>query len=259
MSKPQKPFTTPRRGDSKTFQLTINPSSGLPAKICRDWCRKSFQDLPDALAQYRNPKTKAVAEAGAFALIQFLKADLTEGIGRRVRSNDMSVGAWVEKFTTMVTSPRTGRNAARNRPYSPDTLDTYKSYYDAHIKGYPFTELKMTETEEMDAIEFINRLSLKKLNRGQPMGGSRTFAGVIIFVRMTFKEYQKSHARWFNPFQNLDPPKIINGSHDALSEDEVLKFFGPGVLRILWNWECVRLCSFLECEGGRYSHLSQSA
>lgn len=50
----------------------------------------------------------------------------------------------------------------------------------------------MTETEEMDAIEFINRLSLKRLNNGKPVGGSRTFVGVIIFVRMAFKEYQKA-------------------------------------------------------------------
>jgi hypothetical protein len=149
--------------------------------------------LPDALAKYRNPKTKAAAEAGAFALIQFLKASSMEGMGHRIRSDDMSVGSWIEKFTTMVTSPRRGRNAARNRPYSPDTLDTYKSYYNAHIKDDPFADLKITETEEMDAIEFINRLSLKKLHNGRPMGGSRTFAGVVIFMRMAFKEYQKSH------------------------------------------------------------------
>jgi integrase len=63
------------------------------------------------------------------------------------------------------------------------------------------------------------------------MGGTRTLAGVIIFVRMAFKIYQKKHARWLNPFQNLDPPRLNNGSRDALPEDEMLRLFAPGVLK----------------------------
>jgi ATP adenylyltransferase/5',5'''-P-1,P-4-tetraphosphate phosphorylase II len=86
------------------------------------------------LARYRNPKTKV--------------------------ADDITVGAWIEKFTTMA------------------------------------------ETEEMDAIEFINRMSLKKLNNGKPRG-------------------QKIHSRWFNPFQCLDPPKINTGTRDALPGDEM--------------------------------------
>jgi hypothetical protein len=43
---------------SYTYRVFIFPSH-----------RKSFQDLPDELSQYRNPKTKAAAEAGALALI----------------------------------------------------------------------------------------------------------------------------------------------------------------------------------------------
>jgi hypothetical protein len=51
MSRSPKPFVTPRRNDSRTFQITLNCSSGLPGKVCQEWRRRSFQELPDALAQ----------------------------------------------------------------------------------------------------------------------------------------------------------------------------------------------------------------
>jgi hypothetical protein len=45
-----------------------------------------------------------------------------------------------------------------------------ESYYEAHIKGDPFAGLRMAEVEEDDALEFINRLSVKKKADGQPLG-----------------------------------------------------------------------------------------
>ncbi|GHV88978.1 hypothetical protein AGMMS50267_13380 [Spirochaetia bacterium] len=157
MSKPQKPFTTPKRGDSKMFQLTLNPTSGLPQRVCKEWQRRSFQYLPDALVQFRNPKTKATAAAAAFALIDYLKKELETTGASRITFDDITVGDWVKKFTNIETSPRTSRNAARNRPYSPETIGTYLSYYEAHIKGDPITELKMSEIEEDDLLTFIKK------------------------------------------------------------------------------------------------------
>jgi hypothetical protein len=73
MSRLSKPFITPRRNDSKTYQITLNSTCGLPTRICDEWQRRSFQDFPDELAQYRNPKTKQAAETAAFVLITYLK------------------------------------------------------------------------------------------------------------------------------------------------------------------------------------------
>ena len=84
MAKPPKPFTTPRRNDSKTFQLTLNHTCGLPERICIEWKRRSFQDLPDELALHRNPKTKSAAEAAAFALIEYLKKQHEKGQALKV-------------------------------------------------------------------------------------------------------------------------------------------------------------------------------
>jgi IS30 family transposase len=63
----------------------------------------------------------------------------------------------------METSPRTGINASRNRPYSPDTVETYRGYYNTHIKGDPFTLLKMAEVEEEDTVDKINNRPRKVL------------------------------------------------------------------------------------------------
>jgi integrase/recombinase XerD len=231
MSKSAKPFITPKRSDSKTFQITLNPSCGLPQRVCAEWKRRSFQDLPEDISSYRNPKNKADAEAGAFALITLLKKKQEEGSARRAVIEDTTVGKWIEKFTKIETSPRTGINASKNRPYSADTVDDYFSYYKCHIKDDPFAELKMAEIEEEDALEFITRLSLKRQKNGNPMSGTRTFAGVVIFIRMVFKEYQRKNRKWHNPFFYIEPPVYKSKTRDALPEDEVLKFFEPGVLK----------------------------
>ncbi|MDR1218356.1 MAG: hypothetical protein LBK73_01970 [Treponema sp.] len=151
--------------------------------------------MPDELSHYRNPRTKAAAEASALSLIQYLHKALEENNARQVPADDITVGQWIEKFVNIETSPRTGRNAAKNRPYSPDTLDTYKTYFNTHIKRDPFAEIKMSEADEEDVMIFTNRLSLKKKKNGDLLGGTRTFADIIIFIRMAFKEYQKKHKR----------------------------------------------------------------
>ena len=76
MPRPLSPFTTPRRADSKTYQVVLNPACGLPHRVCAEWQRRSFQDLPDELAHHRNPKNKGAARTAALALIEYLKPKL---------------------------------------------------------------------------------------------------------------------------------------------------------------------------------------
>ena len=232
MPKLPKPFNTPRRTDSKTYQLTLNYTCGLPERVCDEWKRRSFHDLPDELAQHRSPKTKAAAEAGAFAFIAYLKGKQEEGSARRVRFEDITVGAWISKFTAIETSPQAGVVASRNGPYSVGTLRNYKDYYENHIKADQiFTKLAMAELEEDDAIGFCNRLSVKKLKDGRLMGGTRAFKGVMSFVTMAFNNYQRKNRRWINPFSYIDSPNYKSKTRDALPEDEVIKLFEPGVLK----------------------------
>jgi len=133
----------------------------------------------------------------------------------------------------MTTSPRTGINAAENRPYSVATLKGYKKEFDLHIKNDPFCKLKMLEVEEEDALEFTTRMSVKKLKRGVAMGGTRTFVKVMKFVRMAFTSFGKKRSsyRWINPFQYMKAPKYKSPERAYLTEEEMLMFFNPGVLR----------------------------
>ena len=235
MAKSPNPYTILRRTDSNSFRLTLNPSCGLPKRVCDEWFRRSFQHLPAELADLRSPKDKPAAKAAALALIALLKKKQEEGSSaRRVTTADITVGAWLEKFIAMETSPRTGINASRNRPYSPKTLEGYKSYYNIHIKDDPLVALQMSELEEEDILEYINRLHLHKKHgkkNGETIGGTRTAAGVIVFLRMAFKNFQRKFPRWYNPFSGLDAPKLPDGSRDALPEDEVIRLFFPGVLK----------------------------
>jgi integrase len=226
-----KPFSTPRRADSKTFQLTLNHTCGLPERVCAEWRRRSFLDLPEELSPYRNPRTKSAAAAGAVALIAYLKKKQSEGTARRVRAEDITVGTWIEKFTELETNPRTGINAAKNRPFSYNTLDGYKGYYNLHIKNDPICGLKMAEVEEEDILEFITRLSVSKLKDGRAMAGTRKFVLVVIFMRMVFNMYQRQNKRQSNPFQYIEKPHYRKAERDVLTEDEVMQFFMPGVLQ----------------------------
>jgi hypothetical protein len=64
--------------------FSINTTSGLSRKLCIDWQRRSFQDFPDALAQYRNPKNKSAADAGVIALIRYLNQVSEAGNARNL-------------------------------------------------------------------------------------------------------------------------------------------------------------------------------
>ncbi|MDR2247200.1 MAG: site-specific integrase, partial [Treponema sp.] len=78
--------------DSKTFQITLNHTCGLPERVCAEWRRRSFSDLPGELSPYRNPRTKSDAEAGAVALIAYLKKKQGEGTVRSAGTEDITVG-----------------------------------------------------------------------------------------------------------------------------------------------------------------------
>ncbi|MDR0656347.1 MAG: hypothetical protein LBG22_08555, partial [Treponema sp.] len=132
MPRVPKPFITPRRNDAKTYQISLNPACGLPEKICRQWKRRSFQDFPPELAQFRNPKNKASAQTGAFALIEFLKKSQEPS---RVSTDKIEVGAWLEKFTMIEGNPRSARVIAKNRPYSVNTINRYEGLFRVYIDG----------------------------------------------------------------------------------------------------------------------------
>ena len=190
------PYRINYRADTKTIQITLNYTCGLPKRVCDEWKRKSFLSLPDEL----NVKTEKAAKPAAYALIQHLKKKLEEGSNTRVTFDNITVGEWVKKFTALETSPRTGKNASENTPYSIATLKVYFKLYKAHLKDDPLMRLRMIEVNEEDVDQFYTRMSLKKLFDGRTMGGTKTYASVIKFVRMAFNCFQQKNHKWINPF-----------------------------------------------------------
>jgi integrase len=234
MPRPPKPFVIQKRKKTNTFLLTLNTTSGLPARLCRFWQRKSFQNFPPEIITHSNPKSKAAAESGALVLIAYLK-----NTGMSVQKGDFLVGDWLRRFTSITDSPKGARNIAENNPYSEQSVDRLKGIYEVHMKDDPFMKLQMSEIETSEALAFINRMGLRKLTGGpyrnkkeQPqMMGTETFAKLIKFVRMAFYEYGRERPYWRNAFQYIKPPKNIPyKERDAMPEDEVLKLFEPGVL-----------------------------
>jgi len=50
MARTPQPFVVHKRKDTKTLQFSINYTCGLQERICAEWQRKSFQNLPAELA-----------------------------------------------------------------------------------------------------------------------------------------------------------------------------------------------------------------
>jgi integrase len=151
------------------------------------------------------------------------------------KGNGVTVGEWLERFTSLENNPRSARLVGQGSPYSIETIELYRLKYIRYIKGDPILEMKMSGITQLHILEFMGRLGLKKTAKYQgdkPIAGTRTFEIVIRFVRMAFKEYEEEHEDWQNPFCRVKAPKRKNEIlRDAIEEHEIVKLFAPGVIR----------------------------
>lgn len=236
MARISKPFIVQKRNDSQTFVLTLTVASGLPRAVFRLWSRRSFTHFPDALAMYRRPSSKSFAERGAVALIEYLKKE-ADPRKTELLSDNPAVGDWLVKFTVFAGNPRSARITAKNRPYSPATIQCYRDIYNLYLKNDSFMRCYMKDLEQTNMLEFMSRVGeirigiprnkkAQKKGGGYKMAGTRTFEIVIKFVRMTFREFGKTHPRWLNPFQSIDAPAAAEANpRDILTDAEVVRLF----------------------------------
>jgi integrase len=229
------PYWVYKRPKTKKFQITLYPASKLPPEVCQNWQRKGFSRFPLELAVFREPTTRAAAETGASALIEYLKGQ----IGLKTRDDSLpvrktkgpAVGTWLERFTSIDNNPRAARLVAEGLPYSPDTIALYKMNFNCHLKNDPFMAMDMNTIEQSQALAFIARIGNQQTKDGRDMAGTRAFEIVINFVRMAFREYEEEYPEWRNPFSRIKAPRKKTGkSRDAIEEDEIVKLFAPGVI-----------------------------
>jgi hypothetical protein len=111
------PFWVYKRPKTRKFQITLYPASGLPPEICKKWKRRGFSRLPLELAVFRESKTKAAADAGALALIEYLKNQIKQpedvhqiaSVENQDPRDEITVRAWLEKFVSLENNPRSDR------------------------------------------------------------------------------------------------------------------------------------------------------
>lgn len=235
MPRSQEPFVVYKRDDSKTFGFTLNLTSGLPPRVCREWQRKSFSNFPPELLPYSMPKIKSDAKASVRVLIEFLK---NAEEPKQLKKCNITVVDWIKKFTSITESPKAARLMSKNRPYSDGSVERLKGLYEVHMVGDLFMAMQMSEVESQDALAFLNRIGLRDLKgryKNRPckkkMVGTETYVKLIKFVRMAFREYGRDRPYWQNPFRDIEPPADIKyQERDTLSEKEMISLFRPGVL-----------------------------
>ena len=228
------------RAGHTTWQFSLNPESGLPSETCALWQAKSISTIPaEVLGRFKTVQTRTAAERVVNAFIDYLK-EHEDATPRILRGTP--VGAWMEKFLDLETSPRATRLVGKNRPYSPKTITNYNSIFENHIKGDPILSKTMETVTEADLLALLGRISAHRIGIGKPkkneagawvepeltrpMAGTRAYESAYSFVRMTFREYQLTHSRWLDPFVALERPKPVRGApRVGLEEEELSALF----------------------------------
>jgi len=222
-------FSIYKRKDTGKYTMSLSTASGLPARVCKEWDRVGFNRLPPELAHLRNPKSENAAKNTVDLLIVYLKKQVSLGI-LRLQYDDIYVGEWLERFTTLENNPRSARLISEGTPYSIDTIEGYRQKYSQYLKNDQFMQIKMAAVEERDALEFNGRLGLMLNKRGEPIAGTRTFEIVSRFVRMAFHVYEEENHGWLNPFRYIKAPKSKNPlKRGALTDEELISLFNPMV------------------------------
>jgi hypothetical protein len=103
MSKTTGPYWVYKRPKTKKFQIILYPASNLPPEVCQNWQRKGFSRFPLELVVFREPATRAAAETGAAALIEYLKNHLTPkntspGLSPAKATREPVAGAWLKRL-----------------------------------------------------------------------------------------------------------------------------------------------------------------
>ena len=165
MAKPLGEFSLKRRSKTnRAFVLSISPQSGLPLSVCQEWRRRSLSAgavrIPQLEIEGRGRKR------GQRVLIALLREDLDLGVSRRLKA-PLPIGKWLEHFISLGNNLRAERLISGGLPYSPDTIDMYKIYFNRYIADDPFLEMDINAVDVPTARAFVARIGTKRTKDGR--------------------------------------------------------------------------------------------
>ena len=213
MSRLASPYTIGRRTDSNTFQITLNPSCGLPPRVCAEWRRRSFHEFPVELAEYRKPKNAPAAKAAAIALIGYLKKRQEGG----VRSTPV-LDIAVEKFArNMFTegAPHIKRWIEKGYVLKPQTIDQHRR----HLVNYlipEFGKVPLTKTRPAAVEDFLLEQKLSNSSRNT----------ILYTLKLVMREGIIDMVPEFEPFKRSSKRQNVLSSEElaALFPDDEKEF-----------------------------------
>jgi len=220
MAKSPKPFTIIRRTDSKSYRLTLNQPCGLPEPVCGGWFRRSFQHLPDELANHRNPKTRVAEEAAAFALIQHLKKKQDV---QQAPVLDTSVGDFAKDMFTQG-APHLKRWTEKGFILKPQTISQHRR----HLVNYLLPGFGKTPLDKIRPAKVEDFLLEQKLSNS-----SRN--GILNTLELIMQEAKREGVIDMVP--ELEPFKRSSKRQNVLSSEELAALFPASERELISVWK----------------------
>jgi integrase len=223
MAKSPKPFAIICRNDSKTFQITLNRTCGLPGYVCAEWRRRSFQNLPEELSQYRNPTTKSAAEAGAVALIAWLKKKQGGGTVQGTGAGGITVGEFARDMFTEG-APHLARWAAKGYILKPQTVAQHRR----HLAGYILPRFGKIWFDEITPTKIEDYLLEQMLSNS-----SRNT--ILYTLKLVMREAKRDGIIEMLP--EFEPFKRNGKRQDVLSGEELAVLFPYDEQELIEIWK----------------------
>jgi integrase len=218
MAKIANPFSVEERKNCKTFRLTLSSKSGLPHSVCTEWQRKSFKNFPDALSAYRYPRSKAEANAGALALIEYLKGRYSYSTSNPEMPSvlNQSFIKYLYDFWTQE-SDYVQEHSAMNKPLSIRyVLQSHKDIT-LHIKPFePFKDLLIGNLKSGIIRNWITWALRKGLSH-------RRINTLLKVMRVPLRDLADREDIEFNPFLRIKDLEEKSREKGILNADEVYK------------------------------------
>jgi integrase len=218
-----KPFSTPRRSDSKTFQITLKHTCGLPERVCAEWQRRSFLDLPEELSQYCNPKTKSAAEAGAVALIAYLKKEQSRGAARRAGAEGITVGEFAGDMF-IEGAPHLERWAAKGKVLKLQTVVQHRRCL-TNLLLPKFGGLRFTDITPAAVEDFLLEQRLSNSSRNT----------ALYTLKLVMREARRSGIIEIVP--EFEPFKRNGKRQNTLSSEELTALFPYDEKELIEIWK----------------------